>query len=113
MAPIDAFFDVVAQMIVPELASRPDQNVARRHWIVIADAHGTELAEVDEDDPHDALRSFSDRRVDAAYVTYVPRPVERVLAYAITTDPANSDVRQGSVQRAEGSVQLGAWEYIF
>lgn len=112
MATVDALLDAVAQMIVSELTGRRDENVGRRHWIVIDDAEGTEVAEVDETDPHDALRSFSDRGVDAAYVTYIAAPVERVLAYAITTDPANSDVRQSTVQRIGGSVRLGAWEYM-
>jgi hypothetical protein len=112
MASNDAFLAVVAAVIAPQLASHPHENGSPRHWIVIEDAHGTEVAEVDESDPHAALRSFSDRGIDAAYVTHIPGPVERVIAYAITANPANSDLRQTTVQRAAGSVRLGPWEYV-
>jgi hypothetical protein len=111
---IDALFQLVARVmtgIIEEL-----DPAARRplHWIVIENSLGVETAAVEEDvEPSEALPSFLKHGVNgAAYVTLVSEPMERLLAYGVTTDPHNSDWRQCAVIRTGTSVALARWDYM-
>lgn len=112
MISVDAFLDTVARVLPDELAKTQPESEEPRHWIVISDQISTEITEVHESKPHEALRSLIDRGVDgAAYVTYVARPTERVLAYVLVAAPRDSDIRQAAVLRTGNNIALGRWEY--
>jgi hypothetical protein len=110
---IDSFFALVAERVLPELLKLDADSAGIRHWFVIEDAIGVEVADGDEDtDSSKALMSFAEKDANAAYVTYSPGPPhEHVLAYAVMAGPTNSDVRRSAIIRSGESLTLGPWEY--
>lgn len=112
MSRIDAFFEVIAGAMQREMDDLDQEASDVRHWVVIEDAVGVEVSPVEDSRPHEVLPSFMALGVrGAAYVTYVPERPERLLAYALVANAADSDVRQTHVVREEGGVtSLAPWE---
>lgn len=112
MTSLEAVFDLIAQMIVPELDA--DSSVDSRHWVLVRDANGTEFSPIDDDTTlpvHEILNSLLRGGANAAaYVTH-RRPVpERVVAQVVVANPLNSDTRRADVVRTGGSARLEHWE---
>ena len=115
-AVIDAFFALVGERIASQIDA-PETDASKiRHWVVVQDSIGVEVAPLEDGEPHELLQSFLDGgAVGAAYVTHLPGSFERVLAYVWVGEggePQNSDVRQCIVRRVGGTVSLGPWHYM-
>jgi hypothetical protein len=110
MADLEAIFRLIAERITPELRS-PSEDF--RHWVLLQDASGTDLAPLDEDrmPVHEVLDSLIRDGADAAaYITHRRLDPERVVAQVLVANPLNSDTRQADVVRRDGSVGLTAWQ---
>lgn len=113
---VDSFFGIVAEQMLRPLCETPMGSVSRRHWLVMEDDRGVEIAEVSEGEIviHEVISSLLERGSEAAaYVTYVPEPRERILAEVVTKDPRDSDIREAGIVRATGGqVVLQAWQRL-
>lgn len=111
MAQLEAVFDLIAQMIVPELDGDPSRDF--RHWVLVRDANGVEFSAIDDDTlpVHEILDSLLRDGADAAaYVTHRRPDPERVVAQAVVASPLNSDTRRADVLRSAPSARLEPWE---
>jgi hypothetical protein len=111
---IDGFYELVAARLLPELRKLDAESAGIRHWLVIADADGVVITELDEDVESSAvLTSHAERGANAAYAAYTPGPpAEHVLAYVLMAGVVNSDLRKSDIIRDGGSVSLGPWQDI-
>jgi hypothetical protein len=107
---IDAFFASVADAVAGHLAADPTQDVARGPWLV---GDNGRLESAGTGEPHIVVRSALERgAVAAAYVTHITGISEDIVAYAVVSDPPNSDVRRSHVTRTADGVVLAPWEYL-
>ncbi len=109
---IHSFYGLVADHLLSEVRKLDAESAGIRHWLVIEDAGGVVITEVDEDvEPSSVLRSHAEQGANAAYATYTPGPPsEHVLAYVVMAGAVNSDLRKSEIMRDGESLSLGPWQ---
>jgi hypothetical protein len=111
VARLEAVFDLIGRMIVPELEGQPSRDF--RHWVLVQDAKGIEFSLIADDalPVHEILDSLLRDGADAAaYVTHRRPDPERVVAQVLVAKPLNSDTRRADVVRTGNSISLSRWQ---
>jgi hypothetical protein len=106
---LDKFFDRIAHGW-ESLLSGDAPPVPPAHWIVLVRGGALELDAAPDDGHHSQLVDslIASGAQAAAHVAYLKNGDERLLTYAVVSDPLDSDVRTARIARP-GAV-VGGWE---